>query len=220
MEILRKNLLFSGLDEEQFAKILANSSQLTLKEGEVLFQQQQPASYFYFLKEGDIKLFRLSPHGGEKVIELIRAGQTFAEAVMFMHGNFYPVSAQALVDCTVIKVDMDTFRVLLENSAESSLKILGHMSRKLHGLVQEIDQLTLQNATMRVIQFLLKELPADATSPCKVQWNTAKTVLASRQSVRPETFSRILKQLAQEGLIKVDGKNIEVFDIDGLKQYP
>jgi len=219
MQILRKNILFSGLDEDQFTKIIESSSLIQLKEGEVLFQQQQIAEYFYLLETGDIKLYRLSANGDEKVIELIREGQTFAEAVMFMQGNFYPVNAQALVDCQLIQVEMKAFRNMLEHSAETSLKILGHMSRKLHGLVQEIDQLSLQNAKMRVIQFLLRELPVDAVSSCQLQWNTPKTVIASRLSVRPETFSRILQQLSQEQLIKVDRKSIEILDIDGLKSY-
>ena len=219
MQILRKNILFSGLEEGQFMQIIASSSVIKLKEDEVLFKQQQIADYFYFLEIGAIKLYRLSSAGDEKVIELVREGQTFAEAVMFMQGNFYPVNAQALIDCQLIRVEMKVFRQLLEHSAETSLKILGHMSRKLHGLVQEIDQLTLQNAKMRVIQYLLRELPLDAISPCQLQWNTAKTVIASRLSVRPETFSRILQQLSQEQLIKVDRKSIEILDIDGLKAY-
>ena len=219
MHVLRQNILFSALDEEQFARVSAGSKAIELKEGEVLFQQQQAADYFYMLETGDIKLYRLSPDGAEKVIELIRAGQTFAEAMMFMDGGFYPVNAQAITESRLIRIEMAMFRDLLEHSPKTSLKILGYMSKRLHGLVQEIDQLSLQNAKMRVIQFLLRELPADAISPCQLQWNTPKTVLASRLSVRPETFSRILQQLTQEQLIKVDRKSIDIWDVDGLKGY-
>lgn len=219
MDILRQNILFSGLEEDQFTRVAAGSKAIELKEGEILFQQQQAADYFYLLETGEIKLYRLSADGAEKVIELIRAGQTFAEAMMFMDGGFYPVNAQAITESRLIRIEMSMFRNLLEHSPTTSLKILGYMSQRLHGLVQEIDQLTLQNAKMRVIQFLLRELPADATSPCQLQWNTPKTVLASRLSVRPETFSRILQQLTQEQLIKVDRKSIEVLDVDRLKRY-
>jgi len=219
MDVLRQNILFSALTKEQFSLISASSKSIQLKEGELLFEQKQAAKYFYLLETGDIKLYRLSADGAEKVIELIRAGQTFAEAVMFMHGSVYPVNAQALTDSRLIQVEMEMFRNLLEHSPQTNLKILGHMSRRLHGLVQEIDQLTLQNAKMRVVQFLLQALPTDATSPCQLKWDTPKTVLASRLSVRPETFSRILKQLTQEHLIKVDGKSIEITDIDRLKCY-
>jgi len=219
MDVLRQNILFSGLDEDQFSRVIKGSKAIQLKEGELLFQQQQAADYFYLLETGEIKLYRLSPDGAEKVIELIRAGQTFAEAMMFMEGGFYPVNAQAVTESRLIRVEMAMFRDLLEHSPKTSLKILGYMSQRLHGLVQEIDQLSLQNAKMRVIQYLLRELPAEAVSPCQVQWNTPKTVLASRLSVRPETFSRILKQLTQEQLIKVDKKSIEIVDIEGLKAY-
>jgi len=219
MDVLRQNILFSGLDEDQFSRVIKGSKAIQLKEGQLLFQQQQAADYFYLLETGEIKLYRLSPDGAEKVIELIRAGQTFAEAMMFMEGGFYPVNAQAVTESRLIRVEMAMFRDLLEHSPKTSLKILGYMSQRLHGLVQEIDQLSLQNAKMRVIQYLLRELPAEAVSPCQVQWNTPKTVLASRLSVRPETFSRILKQLTQEQLIKVDKKSIEIVDIEGLKAY-
>ncbi len=219
MEILRQNILFSSLDKEQFARVASASKAIKLKGGEVLFQQQQVADYFYFLEQGEIKLYRLSIDGAEKVIELIRAGQTFAEAMMFMDAGFYPVNAQALVDCQLIRVEMVVFRDLLEHSPKTSLKILGYMSQRLHGLVQEIDQLTLQNAKNRVIQFILREIPVDATVSCQLEWSTPKTVLASRLSVRPETFSRILQQLSQEKLIKVDRKSIEILDINGLKYY-
>ncbi len=219
MQVLAKNLLFSSLDTEQFNRVVANSKVIELQEGELLFQQQQAADYFYLLEMGEVKLFRLSPDGAEKVIELIRDGQTFAEAMMFMENGFYPVNAQAVSDSRLIQIEMAMFRDMLKHSPETSLKILGHMSQRLHGLVQEIDQVTLQNAKMRVIQYLLREIPVDSPLPYRLQWDTPKTVLASRLSVRPETFSRILQQLSQEKLIKVDGKYIEVCDLNSLKNY-
>ncbi len=219
MQVLAKNLLFSSLDTEQFNRVVANSKVIELQEGELLFQQQQAADYFYLLEMGEVKLFRLSPDGAEKVIELIRDGQTFAEAMMFMENGFYPVNAQAVSDSRLIQIEMAMFRDMLKHSPETSLKILGHMSQRLHGLVQEIDQVTLQNAKMRVIQYLLREIPVDSPLPYRLQWDTPKTVLASRLSVRPETFSRILQQLSQEKLIKVDGKYIAVCDLNGLKNY-
>jgi len=219
MNLLPQHLLFADLNEEQVRRVTANAATVQLAEGDHLFRQQQPAHYFFLLKTGAIKLYRLSPSGEEKVIELIREGQTFAEAVMFMQGSAYPVNAQALVDSQLVRIEMNAFRRLLEHSPQTCLKILGHMSQRLHGAVQEIDQLTLQNAKMRVIQFLLRELPIDASSPTTLQWRTPKAVLASRLSVRPETFSRILKQLSQQGIIKVEGKNVKILDVDTLRQH-
>lgn len=86
MNSLPQHLLFADLNEDQLRRVTANASTVQLAEGDHLFRQQQPAHYFFLLKTGEIKLYRLSPSGEEKVIELIREGQTFAEAVMFMQG--------------------------------------------------------------------------------------------------------------------------------------
>jgi len=219
MDSLHQNVLFSSLDTQQLAQVLPTAKSIQLKEGEILFRQQQQAEYFYLLETGNIKLFRLAPDGTEKVIELIREGQTFAEAVMFMQGNHYPVSAQALSECRLIRIEMQHFRELLAQSPETSLKILGRMSQRLHGLVQEIEEVSLQNAKIRVVQFLLRELPEDASFPYTFAWSVPKTVLASRLSIRPETFSRTLQQLSQEGIIKVNRKTIEILNSEDLQCY-
>ncbi|MGZ8189322.1 MAG: helix-turn-helix domain-containing protein [Methylosarcina sp.] len=51
-----------------------------------------------------------------------------------------------------------------------------------------------------------------------MEWETPKQILASRLSVRPETFSRILQQLSRKGLISVQGKTVEVLDIKALRR--
>ncbi|MBV1951754.1 MAG: Crp/Fnr family transcriptional regulator [Cycloclasticus sp.] len=219
MESLRKNLLFSTLDQQQFNTLVEHSSRLQVSDGEHLFHQKEAANYFFLLETGNIKLYRLSPSGEEKVIELIHQGQTFAEAVMFMQGGTYPVNAQALSDCQLIRIHMKTFLKILEDSTDNCLKILALMSQRLHGAIQEIDQLSLQNAKMRIIQFLLRDVTADTSTPHTLKWTTPKATLASRLSVRPETFSRTLQQLSQAGLIQVKGSTVTLLDIDALRQY-
>jgi len=219
MSSLRQHLLFATLNEQQFSQVEVDSSTISLTEGDHLFHQQDPADYFYFLQSGDIKLYRLSPNGEEKVIELIHPGQTFAEAVMFMQIQHYPVHAQAISACQLIQIRMSTFRKLLDHSPEACMKILARMSQILHGAIQEIDQLTLQNATMRVVQFMLQDASSDTQLPYVIKWTAPKATLASRLSVRPETFSRILNQLTHDGLIEVKGKTITVLDLDALRLH-
>ena len=91
------------------------------------------------------------------------------------------------------------------------------MSRRLHGAIQDIDQLTLQNASMRVIQLLLQSAPDQFVNHYSVDLETPKQVLASRLSVRPETFSRIFGNLSRKGLIDVQGKTMEVLDLKALQ---
>jgi CRP/FNR family transcriptional regulator, dissimilatory nitrate respiration regulator len=215
---LRQNFLFAGLNDEQFEQIRETSRLLEVKEGEHLFHCGDVARHFFWLQQGLVQLYRLSPAGEEKVIDLIQAGQTFAEAVMFFKHNQFPVSAKAVRDSQLWMIDMSVFLGFLQESNELCLHMLGDMSRRLHNAIKEIDQLTLQNASVRVIQFLLQSAPPDQPDRYILEWDTPKQVLASRLSVRPETFSRILQQLIKQQLISVNGKTVEVRDHQGLRK--
>jgi Mn-dependent DtxR family transcriptional regulator len=66
---------------------------------------------------------------------------------------------------------------------------------------------------------MLQGITNNALSPYKIQWTAPKATLASRLSVRPETFSRILKQLTRDGLIEVQGKTITILNLEALRQH-
>lgn len=216
---LYQHLLFAELGEPQSSQVIAAALPIRLEAGEELFSHGQRASRFFILEMGTIQLYRLSAAGEEKVIELIQPRQSFAEAVMFMEGNLYPVSARAIVPSELWGFDMKMFRTVLQTSPAVCFRLLGRMSQRLHQLLQEIDELTLQNATMRVAQHLLRSAPDRNCASYAVQWETPKQVLASRLSVRPETFSRILQQLVQAGMIQVHGKTVEVLDATRLRNW-
>lgn len=217
-EQLREHYLFAILDDTQFRRLLPAVQGQTLPEGEHLFHGGDRARYFYLLRTGQMQLYRLSAGGEEKVIELIGPGQTFAEAVMFFKTSAYPVSAKAVLDCELWRIDMTVFLAMLQDSNELCLHLLGNMSRRLHSAIQDIEQLTLQNGTMRVIQLLLRSAPHPAARHYCLEWETPKQVLASRLSVRPETFSRILQQLSRKGLIVVQGKTVAVLNAQALQK--
>lgn len=215
---LGKHYLFAILDDEQFSRLVPGIQQIELQENEHLFHFGDQARYFYLLSDGQIQLYRLSPMGEEKVIEIIQPGQSFAEAVMFFKINSYPVSAKAVLPCRLWRIDMKAFLGLLQESNELCLRMLGGMSKRLHGAIQDIEQLTLQNASMRVIQLLLQAAPEDVDNQYSLDLETPKQVLASRLSVRPETFSRILQQLSRKSLISVQGKTIQILDFKALQR--
>ena len=148
-----------------------------------------------------------------KVIEIVTPGQTFAEALMFLEHPHYPVSASALNDAEVISFDASQFLKMLNQSSSSCMVLLGTMSQRIRGLVQEIDNLSVQNGRHRLSSYLLEQ----AGDSDFVKLPVAKSVLASRLSIQPETFSRIVKQLKNACAIKVDGSEIEIIDREQLE---
>ena len=216
---LRGVYLFAGLDDAQLARVRQGMRQAHLNAGERLFDHGQRAEHFFLVYSGKIKLFRLSVDGNEKVIEIVQPGATFAEAVMFMEGRSYPVSAEALEASVVLSFDNKTFLQLLRESTETCFLLMADMSMRLHQRLNEIDALTLKNASVRLISYILQLVPREAEKSTAVELPAPKNVLASRLSIQPETFSRILHNLTQDNLIRVDGKTIHIDDLEKLRHY-
>jgi CRP-like cAMP-binding protein len=106
----------------------------------------------------------------------------------------------------------------LTESHEISFGMLASMSRRLHGLVNQIDGLTLQNATYRLVMYLLEMAPREARQGAELELTTPKAALASRLAIQPETFSRLLGKLRDQGLIEVHGSHIVLRNLQGLRE--
>lgn len=216
---LRSHALFMGLSDDAIGIIKEGIQVLQLAEGEHLFTQGQPAERFFMLRQGQVKLYRLSPTGNEKVIEIIRPGQCFAEAVMFMDVQRYPVSSQALVDAELYAINNRNFLNVLRGSVDTCFRVLADMSVRLHNQLNEIDSLTLQNATLRLVNYLIGQAPKEAEKEAEVSLPAAKNIIASRLSIQPETLSRILNSLSAQGLISVKGAHVQIHDMPRLRAY-
>lgn len=217
-DTLRDIYLFQAFDTEQLAAVAKATRRIEIEPGERLFNQGEPIRRFFYLERGRMKLYRLSPEGYEKVMDLIEPGRTFAEAVVFMESTSgYPVNAEALEPSHLLGFDAPAFMDLLRESNESCLRLLGVMSRRLRWQVNEIDRLALQNATSRFIGFVLNPGSDGTVNGNRIELDVPKNVLASRLSIQPETFSRILSRLASEGLIRVENRGITLLDTEMLR---
>jgi CRP-like cAMP-binding protein len=214
---LRRAYLFAEMDDSHLAQLTETVQDIHLKPGELLFRHGDPADRFFFLRDGLIKLYRLSSEGDEKIIEIMQPGSTFAEAVMFMGNQVrYPVNAEAISESRLYAFEQRTLLRMLSDSNEACFGLLGSMSRRLHMLVNQIESLTLQNATYRLVAYLLEQIPRD-TRQSEVQLQTPKGVIASRLAIQPETLSRILAKLRKGNLIEVEGNHIVVRDLQALR---
>jgi CRP-like cAMP-binding protein len=220
-EALRQNHLFRALSEQQLDELLQHVSVKTVQRDQHLFEEGNEANVFYLLLQGRVKLYKLSPTGQEKVIEIVRPGESFAEALMFLDIPAYPLNAQALADSELFMIKNKAFLQLLSESVETCFHVMADISMRLRGLLNEIDALTMQNASLRLVNYLLY-LAQEADSgddSARITLPAAKNIIASRLSIQPETLSRILTNLAGKGLISVEGLNIQVNDMEALRTY-
>ena len=216
---LRRSYLFADLSDKQLTLVKRNMGVIQLDEGQRLFDHGQDATRFFLVRKGQIKLYRLSADGLEKVIEIVQAGESFAEAIMFMERQTYPVSAEALEPTELFVFDSKAYRELLRESPDTCFRLMGAMSMRLRLLLNEINAITLQNATFRLAHFLLSQAAGDDSVEPVIELGAPKNIIASRLSIQPETLSRILHNLNKNGIISVQGKTIRIRDRQYLESY-
>ncbi|MCY3768802.1 MAG: Crp/Fnr family transcriptional regulator [Gammaproteobacteria bacterium] len=215
--VLLNSHLFNPLKEEQVDRVLSSTREIHLGEGNTLFRQGDKANYFYLVLEGDIKLFRISAGGNEKIIEIASKYHTFAEAVMFLEQPHYPVSAEAINASVLYRFNIRTYLELLSQSRELCFALLGDLSIRLRRMLNEIERLSLENGRFRVIQYL--DEVADRSNQDSIKLHIKKKIIASRLSLTPETLSRIFKELVEEEIISISGKSITIHDRSRLKGF-
>ena len=222
--------LFQEMNEPELRRLAAGCRLRNFMRGDSVFRVDQPCDEFHVTVTGQVKLFALSPDGQEKVIELVGPGVSFAEALMFT-GTPYIINAEALADTLLLSVGKAVVVAEIERDPRFALRMLAGISRRLHGLVHDVQAYALNSGRERVISYLLNNLPeesADAaalaaaggrcamTVTPRVSLPVSKATLASRLSLTPEYFSRVLRDLEDEGLVRIQQREIHILDADGL----
>jgi CRP-like cAMP-binding protein len=217
--LLRRNYLFAGLPAQDLDEIIENASLVTVRAGEMLFNRGEPARHFFLVVEGRIELSLVSPLGEKKIIDVISAGNTFAEAIMFNSQSLFPVCAFGMENSVLVRIDNKKYLAVLADNAGACLTLLGDLCRRLHWQLQEIENLSITNATHRLVRFLVDRL--ELTTPDKgvIELDLSRQVIAARLSVKPETLSRLLRRLVDEGVLQVDGRKLNVVSVESLKQF-
>lgn len=212
--------LFKELAPAEIDRIAAGTTELHVPRGEILFNKGEPCVGFHLVIYGQVKLAFISPQGSEKVVEIIGPGFSFGEALMFMDKP-YIVMAQALADSLLLHVSKQVVFEGIERDPGFAKKMLAGLSRRLHGLISDVESYSLQSGSQRVIGYLLRqdaELAA-ASAPYSVMLPTSKAIVASRLNLTPEHFSRILHDLTDAGLIAVEGREVKILDVGKLRGH-
>jgi CRP-like cAMP-binding protein len=212
--------LFNDLSAAELERVAQGCQVQRLGRGDTIFRYGQPCEEFHVVVSGQIKLFAISPAGQEKVIELVGPGHSFAEALMFT-SKPYILNAQALTSTLLLTVSKQSMLDEIVRDPRFSLRMLAGISRRLHGLVHDIESGALHSGMQRVIGYLLGDHPSgDAVGDVHtVTLPVSKATIASRLSLTPEYFSKVLHDLEEEKLIEIDKREIRIIDFPRLSRY-
>ena len=214
--------LFTDLNRPELERLAQGCQLRRLSRGDTIFRVGEPCEEFHVTVTGQVKLFAISPAGQEKVIELVGPGNSFAEALMFT-GKPYIVNAQALTDTLLLTVKKEAVVGEIERDPRFAMRMLAGISRRLHGLVHDVEAYALHSGVQRVIGYLLRDQQVEDCATGEVvtvSLPVSKATIASRLSLTPEYFSRVLHELEAAGMVRIDKRDVHILDPKRLAAYP
>jgi CRP/FNR family transcriptional regulator, dissimilatory nitrate respiration regulator len=215
-EIVRRLPLFASLPPDALVKLLEGARVREYAKGDVLFRRDDPARNFYVVLAGWVKLYRLTEDGEEAVIHVFSRGDSVAEAAAFL-GRAFPASAEIAEPARVLHIPTAVFLDELRSTPAIAINMLASMSRHLHQLVVEVEQLKTRSATRRVVEFLLR-LCTIREGPQVIALPYDKNLISGRLGMKPESLSRILAKLREMG-VRTEQNRIIISDVAVLVRY-
>lgn len=211
---LREFPLFSQLGEAELRQLEYQLQPRSYAARQRIFEMGDPALGIYLVKEGKVKVFRVSPNGAEQVLGVFQRGDEFAQAAVF-HGGRYPASAETLEASRLYFLEREVLLRMISQDPELALRMMGTLAKKLQGLVSMVDSLALRDARGRLARYLARRLPTQP--PLVVELPMSKTLLSQYLGIKMETLSRTFRGLADEGVLgSTERGRIEIIDRNQL----
>ncbi len=208
--------LLQGLSEEQRAWVEKRALRRRVVKGQRVFFEGDPAVGFYILLSGRVKVSKLSPEGKEQILHLMDPGDPFGEVPVFA-GGVFPANAVVLEDADLLFLSRESFLELIGRVPALAMNMLAFLSRRLIHMTRLVESLSLREVHERLAAYVLHRSDLQGRSD-EVSLDINKGLLASLLGTSPETLSRTLTRLHNDGFIEVEGRRIRIRNRTGLKE--
>ena len=197
--------LFTSLQPVQRERLQRLARPRILDPGEVLFLEDDPCTGFFVLVEGAIQLTRAAEiPGAHPTLAVIMPVASFAEAALFGGEATFPATATALKPSRVYHFPKGPFLAAMRGDPDLAMAIIHAQAVWLKKLVHVVEQLTGSDSSDRLRTWVREHVPAGGSLVLPV----TKKTLAAQLGMTPETLSRGLRLLQDEGVLQVKGTTL------------
>lgn len=207
--------LFAGLPEESLKVLAAASTERRYEKDEVVFLKGDPSSGLFAVASGRVKMVCQGPSGEEKVIDVRGAREVFGEEGL-LHDLPYGYMVSALSNTCLLHLDRQSLQDLFDTSSRFALQMLAHMSHRVFAGMRDIEDFRTRAPLERLAGFLLDQCALVRHLQPKVNLLAPKHVIASRLGMTPESFSRCLRDMAEDRILASRGAVITILDRERL----
>lgn len=212
-DFLRSIPLFRDLAPRELAMAAQAFQERSFTKGQVIFHDDATGQYMYVVKSGRVKVSRWLPSGRELILAFHGSGEYFGE-MSLIDGQTLPATVTAMVPTTILSLHRARFLELMAQQS-FSLALLRELCGRFRDAWRQIEVLTHHHAEAR-LRMALHQMCANkgtvTAEGTRIEVPLTHRELASIAGVSRETVTRVLGQLGERGLVRMDGRRIVVPD--------
>ena len=211
---LRRIPLFAGVSEADLESIESLLIERRFPKNKTIVEEGLSGDYMYILREGEVKVTKLSSDGREKILELLESGDFFGE-MSLLDSAPRSASVKTLSEARVLALSRADFLSLLRRSPDLAMSVVQELTRRLRQIDEQASSLSFQRVKERT-QGLLQRLARDESDRPGRQMTPPLThqQMADMIGTSRETVTRVVKGLKEEGWLEQEGKRYLVRDPD------
>jgi CRP/FNR family transcriptional regulator len=199
--------------------IQAHRKNLQFKKGETIFEEGKPVLGIYFVTDGTVKVHKQWGTEKEIIIRFAQKGDIFGHRGLG-HETIYPISATAIEPVSACFINLAFFQASLKVNHDFMYGLLLFFASELQESERKMRNLAHMPVKGRLANALLVLQEKFGRTPeGHIRINLSRQDLASLVGATYETVFRTINELAQENLIRTDGKLIRITNPDRLSTY-
>ena len=211
--------LLQGMDESSMEMMDQKSKMQKSSKREVIYFPEERSDNIYFLKEGKVKISRVSEDGKKMTLHLIGPGEIFGESAILGQEKRENI-AEVVEDAVVCSINRTMFQEMLANNPKMNLSINKFIGLRIRKIQAHVEDLVFKDAKERVVAFLerytktfgKKMIDGWMVRPFLTHQEIADLTATSRQTV-----NAILNYLVTNQDIKYTRRYFQVIRTDWIQ---
>jgi CRP-like cAMP-binding protein len=214
---LRACRLWRGADDAALQRLAESARVEHAPRGTVLASEGDPALRLGVVVTGKVRVYHLGADGHAITFETAGAGEPVA-AVAALAGGRYPANLEAATPVTIAWLERESLFELIEAQPKVARAIVADLASRVVDFTAVVASLSMDVPSRLAAYLFQRSLSVGHTTPdgLLVDLGMSKTELASALGTVPETLSRALGRLRDEGVIEVRAKDVLVKDVGAL----
>lgn len=212
--LIRSMALFERMSDEALDEILGRASVRRVKQGDIVFEQGKPATEFFVLLHGRLRVHRVTPNGQQVMVRVVNPGDLFGIARALQRED-YPGTASAAAESLVLAWPMGSWDVLVEHHPSLAVNAMQTVGQRLQEAQTRILEMSTEDVERRVAHAILRLVQQSGRKEAdgiRIDFPVTKQDIAEMTGTTLHTVSRILTAWESEGLVKGGRQKLLVRD--------